>query len=213
MTTARMPTPLRDVLYAFSLAKPIPDADLLEKFTRRYPEHAIELTDFAIELAVDAIRGHEDAEPDLVDDAVNPAVSRAMSAFQNRLFEVSNADASTAPTPPVSSLVAPNPFETLERVAFRRVAHGLGANTMFVAKLRDRQIDAQTMTPGFRQRVASELDVPIEVIDAHLAGPPLLSDQTYKADRKPVVGPKQTFEEAVRGSGLSEAQQQQLLML
>src|SRR5580658_5044338 len=92
MTTATMPTPLRDVLYAFSLAKPIPDADLLEEFTRRYPEHAIELTDFAIELAVDAMRGHEDAEPDLVDDAVSPAVSRAMSAFQNRLFEVRNVD-------------------------------------------------------------------------------------------------------------------------
>jgi hypothetical protein len=208
-----MPTPLRDVLYEFSLAKPIPDADLLEEFTRRYPEHAIELTDFAVELAVDAMLGHDDAEPDLVEDVVSPAVSRAMSAFQNRLFEVSHAKASTAPALPVPALVAPNPFETLERAAFRRVAQGLGANTMFVAKLRDRQIDPQTMTPGFRQRVACELDVPLEVIDAHLAGPPLLSGQAYKAERKPVVGPKQTFEEAVQGSGLSETQQQQLLKL
>jgi hypothetical protein len=69
------------------------------------------------------------------------------------------------------------------------------------------------MTPGFRQRVSAELDVPVEVIDAHLAGPPLLSEQAYKADRKPEVGPKQTFEDAVRGSGLTETQQQHLLKL
>ena len=47
--------PLRDVLYALSLAKPIPDAEVLDDFVRRYPEYAAALTDFAIELAMDAV--------------------------------------------------------------------------------------------------------------------------------------------------------------
>ena len=39
MTATNHPTPLRDVLYAFSLAQPVPDARLLDEFVRRYPEH------------------------------------------------------------------------------------------------------------------------------------------------------------------------------
>ena len=57
MTATNHPMPLRDVLYAFSLAQPVPDARLLDEFVRRYPEHSVEITDFAIELAIDAARG------------------------------------------------------------------------------------------------------------------------------------------------------------
>jgi hypothetical protein len=49
--------PLRDVLYAFSLAKPMPDAEVLDDFVRRYPEYAAALTDFAIELVMDTLTG------------------------------------------------------------------------------------------------------------------------------------------------------------
>jgi hypothetical protein len=213
MTTARMPTPLQDVLHAFSLAKPVPDADVLEEFTRRYPNHAAALTEFAIELAVDALRGRDEAGPDEAADPVSPAVARAMSAFQNRLFEVRRADASTMSAPSIPASAEPNPFATLDRAAFRRVAEALGANTVFVGKLRDRQIDPATMTEGFRRRVSVELSVPVEVLDAHFAGPPLLGAQLYKAEGKPGARPKQAFEAAVKGCGLSDAQQQQLLKL
>ena len=39
MTATNYPMPLRDVLYAFSLAQLVPDARLLDEFVRRYPEH------------------------------------------------------------------------------------------------------------------------------------------------------------------------------
>ena len=42
-------------MYAMSLAKAVPDAELLDEFARRYPLHADALTEFAIELAIDAL--------------------------------------------------------------------------------------------------------------------------------------------------------------
>ena len=48
-------TPLRDAMYAMSLAKPVPDAELLDDFVRRYPQHADALTEFAIELAIELV--------------------------------------------------------------------------------------------------------------------------------------------------------------
>ena len=42
-------------MYAMSLAKAVPDAELLDEFARRYPQHADALTEFAIELAIDAL--------------------------------------------------------------------------------------------------------------------------------------------------------------
>ena len=52
-TLHRSPVPLRDILYEFSIAKDVPDAELLDEFTRRYPEYADALTEFAVELLVD----------------------------------------------------------------------------------------------------------------------------------------------------------------
>jgi hypothetical protein len=48
-------TSQRDVMYAMSLAKAVPDAELLDEFARRYPQHAVALTEFAIELAIDSL--------------------------------------------------------------------------------------------------------------------------------------------------------------
>lgn len=211
MTSPRSKTPLRDALYEFSLAKPIPDADLLDEFTRRYPEHATELTDFAIEIAVDAVHGVDEVHAETT-PGVSAAVSRAMSAFQNRLFSVREAEKRSITSSPASTPPS-NPFAGLDRSAFRHFARAINANSVFAAKLRDRQIDPQSMSHGFRRRVSDELHVPLEVIDAHFAAAPELSEQSYKAEKKPEVGRKQTFEEAVRGCGLTEEQQEYLLKL
>ena len=45
-------TPMDDVLYAFAVAKAVPDADTLDEFVRQYPEYADALTEFAIELVL-----------------------------------------------------------------------------------------------------------------------------------------------------------------
>jgi hypothetical protein len=211
MTATNTPTALRDVLYAFSLAKPVPDARLLDEFVRRYPEHAAEITDFAIELAIDAAEGG-DADVQEAEPAVSPAVSRAMSRFQNRLFALRQDEVSGSTTSATALSSVENPFATLDRTAFRGLANRLDVSTLFVTKLRDRQIDPNTMTTGFRKRVANELSVPLDVIVAHFtARPEAQPRQFYKAEQKPTAVGRQSFEEAVRSSGLTEEQQRHLM--
>lgn len=212
------PQNLREAFYALSDAQDVPDASLLDDMVRRYPEFGDELTEFAIALAVDALRGEhviEAAEAALDPTLVSPAVSRAISHFQNRLYEVTvGAHATKAKRAPATSADATNPFLALPRQEFRALAHRLNANAVFVGKLRDRQIDPRTMTPGFQRRVAEELKAPLEIVIAHFAASqPALARQFFKAESKPSTGGQQTFEEAVRNCGLTDAQQQALLGL
>jgi hypothetical protein len=211
MPATNTPTALRDVLYAFSLAKPVPDARLLDEFVRRYPQHAAEITDFAIELAIDAAQGGvadvQEAEP-----TVSPAVSRAMSRFQNRLFALRQDEESGSASSATASSSVENPFAALDRTAFRGLANRLKVSTLFVAKLRDRQIDPNTMTTGFRKRVANELSVPLDVVISHFAAQSEAQPrQFYKAEQNPTTVARQSFEEAVRSSGLTEEQQRHLM--
>jgi hypothetical protein len=211
MSTINSTTQLRDVLYAFSLAKSIPDAPLLDEFVKRYPQYASEITDFAIEVAIDAARD-DDIEDENAGTTVSPAVSRAMSRFQNRLFEVEHGKSAGATAASAVVSAAENPFAALDRTAFRGLANRLDVSTLFVAKLRDRQIDPNTMTTGFRKRVANELRVPLDVIVAHFAArPEAQRRQFYKAEQKPTAVARQSFEEAVRSSGLTEEQQRHLM--
>jgi hypothetical protein len=83
-TTPAMP--LDDVLHAFAMAKAVPDAETLEEFTRNYPAYADELTEFAVELLLDDALADE-ADEIGGDESVSPAVSRAISYFQNAVYE------------------------------------------------------------------------------------------------------------------------------
>jgi hypothetical protein len=208
-------TPLRDAMYAMSLAKSVPDAELLDEFVRRYPEHAEALTDFAIELAIDALRhGDDDEETEAPTDleAISSAVSRVMSQFQNRLFEMSQ-ERTEAPSARVATTPVANPFASLDRARFRALASSIDANAVMISKLRDRLIDPATIPRRFCDYLAEEMDEPVDALIAHLYAPPEVSSarQLYKAEGKPGLTARQSFEEAVAGSGLSEEQRRRLL--
>ena len=211
--------PLREALYALSLGKHMPDADLLDDVVRRYPQFANELTDFAIDLALDAVRGEAaaDAAEAAVDPTnVSPAVSRAMSRFHNRLHDVRRAAGTTPAERALPLEPVDNPFARLSRQEFRAFSGRIGANTVFVAKLRDRQIEPETMTDGFIRLVADELKAPLDVVVGHFAavgGAAEAGRQFYKADGKPNHNQRESFADAVRSSGLTDEQQQQLLGL
>lgn len=215
-TLSASPRALREAFYTLSTAQAIPDAKLLDDLVRQYPHFGGELTEFAISIAVDALRGDrvvEAAEAAIDPSAVSPAVSRAMSHFQNRLHAVT-AGAAQPVSSPTNVTDAPNPFIGIPRSEFRAFAGRLNANAVFVGKLRDRQIDPTTMTPGFRKQVADELKAPLNVVVAHFAARQAISaGQFFKADGKPSTGAQQSFEEAVKSSGLSEEQQRYLLGL
>lgn len=209
MTTSgnRSPSTLREALFQLALAKDVPDADLLDDFVRRYPEHAVELTDFAIEAAVDVLRrgsSHTEA-------ATSPAVARAMDRFQKARIAV-RAEKAHSPLDPVLS---DNPFVGFDRGAYRALANKLNATTLFLNKLRDRLIEPMTIPVGFHRHIAQSLNIPVEIVLGHLAGQPQLNAQPqfFKSDGKPEIGPRQSFEEAVRSSGLTEEQQRYLLSL
>lgn len=201
---------LSEVLYALALAMPVPDAKKLDEFVRRYPQHAEALTDFAVQLALEA--GEEgDVEGDqAADGSVSQAVSLAISHFQNLAFELEKSSG-----PGAAEAVA-NPFASLSKESFRAFAETLGANTVFVMKLRDRQIEPDTVIsrPGFCRVAADGLGEPVDVMIAHLqARPAMPAHQRFKADEKPSMPKRETFEEAVRNSGLTPEQQQRLLDL
>ena len=214
MTSNHHTTPLEEVLYQFSLAKPEPDAELIDEFVRRYPEYAAPITDLAVSIVLDSARGNDEEFENDVEPSGNQAVSLAMSRFQNRLYEVRHAKpadqgvASTKPGP------VENPFSTLDRTAFRELATRMHCNTVFVGMLRDREIDSNSIPGGFTRRLGEEMSAPPELLAAHFAAESTIPHrQSYKADEKPCVGGKMSFEEAVRSCGLSEEQQAYLLGL
>ena len=207
--TSRSPTPLRNILYELAFVQPVPDAALVDAFVRRHPKYASDITEYAIELALDALLTH-DERVDAPAAVTSPSVSRAMSRFYNRLYAVrKEANAKTAALPAVE-----NPFTTLTRPAIRALAQRLKASTVFVMKLRDRLIRGDTMTEGFLHCLAEALGAPLESLIAHFAAPALIQRGTlFKADTQPEAGEKQTFEEAVRSCGLTPEQQSHLLNL
>lgn len=224
------PTPssvsLSDALYKFSLASHMPDAELLDQFVRRFPQHADALVDFAIEIVMDVLVEHSN---DIVADdvveigKVSPTVSRVLSRFHNCLYQEkksiveeeppSIAEAQSIPRPNLAGIK--NPFSDLSRAHFRNAAQNIGVNSTFMVKLRDRQIEFKTIPSSFHQQVADEIGMPIKDVIAYLEEPEAQSSvrQFYKADGKPEIGLKQTFREAVLSSGLDEDKQRYLLGL
>jgi hypothetical protein len=206
--------PLRNVLYAFSLETEAPDAAVLDDFVRKYPEYADELTDFAVEMITDAASNHHNIVSEAVGGQISPSVSRAMSRFENRLFEVRSMQGLTTNDTSAQSTEVQNPFAVLDRTAFRVLVKSLHANSLFVSRLRDREIDVNTMSAGFKRRVADEINAPLDLVTAHFSAQAQIDRrQFYKAEGKPEVSRKTSFEEAVRNSGLTEEQQHYLLTL
>lgn len=204
----RSTTRLDEALYMLAQAGPSLDAASLDSVVRRFPEHATELTEIAIELALEALHGGEDDSVPASAAETSDAVSQAMSHFHNRLYAVRTAERAHKRDEPI------NPFVGLSTAELRAFGQRLRANTVFALKLRDRIIDVNSMTEGFKERVAKELTAPFEALAAYFAGRAVVNAQAhYKAEQKPEASKKQSFEEAVRSSGLTEEQQRYLLSL
>jgi hypothetical protein len=209
--TTQPAMPLDDVLHAFAMAKESPDAETLERFTRQYPDYADALTEFAVELLLDDAIADEPVEAG-DGESMSPAVSRAISFFHNAVYDAEK----SAATPLRSIPVTRNPFAQLDRTRFRAVAGRLHANNTFMIKLRDRMIEPDTLISriGFCEKVAEELGEPLDLLIGHFKGEQVIAaGQHFKADEKPALTKRESFEEAVRNSGLSPEQQSYLLGL
>lgn len=210
---ARSPVTLREVLYQFAMAKDIPDVELLDEFVRQHPEYAEALTNFAVELVVESL-AESKTRAAVIPAELSPAVSRAMSKFQNALHRVKTRGSATA-RERVPATVVENPLARYQRVEFRRFVKDLRANSIFACRLRDGLIDAKTMTRGFIEHLARAMKDSAEAAAAFVESltPSVPAGQFCKADDKPQASGQQTFEQAVKSSDLTEEQQRFLLSL
>lgn len=207
--------PLRDALYELSLSQAIPNAEALDDLVRRFPHHADEITDFAVALALELLQEkHETHQINVSENKkiTSPEVERAMSRFQNHLYQVQQSERLNQMSGGASVGNPYNPFIDLNKDEFRSLAKNLNTTNVFLAKLRDRQIRHSTMSKGFKQCVASKAGIPMDLLSAHFEAPPIFSGQRqfYKSDQKPESMQKQTFLEAVMSSGMTPDQQEYL---
>ncbi len=207
---------LQEILHEFSLAKEKPDAALLNDFLERYPQHAAALREFAVHTALDAA---EPAIPSEIDarwpsaQETSHSVSSALLRFDEQL-RARRAEMEAQTHSESSAIPAINPFAHLDRKALQVFRSQLNASTLFVTRLRDRLIDAQTISEGFIRHVADLLQTAPETLKAHFAAVaqvPLRAN--YKAEQKPEAAGKQSFADAVRASNLTKEQQEHLLGL
>lgn len=209
--------PLSDVLYSLALEDEAPTVALIDEYRKRFPEYADAITEFAMRLVHEGLRPDEpDVDIDELNGPPNGVVMRSISHFQNVLFKAANErrdDDAEAPSTPEGAAPIANPFRELSPTQFRQVAKELDVTSLFLGKLRDRLIIADTIPASFTQSVAGELGTPCEMLRAFLAAKPVGSSTVlfYKAVDKPTLQPPETFEQAVRTSMLSPGQQARLL--
>lgn len=218
MMTTRDTSSESDVLYQFAVSYHHPDAQRLDDFARHYPGYADALTSLAIELALEHVRSEEDEgalESQTLDAKSTAILERAMSRFENRLYAVRTAETSTVAPHSINRPTSPrDPFASRSSEEMQIIILKLGASPVFVMRLRDRGIDADTMTPGFIHCVAEALGESEVIMRTHFAAPGQVHSRTlFKSDVTPAAGRKLTFEEAVRTSGLTPEQQARLLAL
>ena len=190
---------LEDLFHELSMADRRTRVDRLDELVRLCPQFAHDLTDFAVELAYDDVRSEAtDVKPV---EETDPMVVRAMSRLHNRLYEVRQKPAA-------------NPYASLSPAQLRELGTNLQANTLFVMMLRDRRIQPNTISRGFRQRTAKLLGVSEAVVTAHHAAPPVLpKENRFKSEGKPEVSGQESFEQALVSCALTDEQQRFLLSL
>lgn len=209
----RSPEPLRNVLYRFSMAREVPDPELLDEYVRLYPEYVETLTDFAVQLVVES-RQSLTAEVLAPETRVSPVVSRAMSRFQS-VLHTAKTSRRISPAAEAAVASAVNPFKHLKREEFRRIVKELQANSVFLCFVRDGMILFGSMTPGFIALLTAAMKGQLDEVTDFLRTqkPVVAAGQFSRADDKPQAGAQITFEEAVKRSGLSPEQEQFLLNL
>ena len=196
--------PLEDVFQEFLMLADTPDASTLETMVAKYPQYAADLTDFAVEWAMqdmlpgDAMEFAEVEAEDVVGEGMSQAVAKAMDRLHEGL-------AGSEPE------AVPDPFHGRVAADLKALAKSLGLDKTLVAKLRDRRIEAVGIPKRLVSGLAEQLEVSFDAMMGHLQGPPVLSmGASFKAKGKPEATGKESFAQAVERSQLSDDDKQRL---
>ncbi len=213
MTTTREPSSEIDVLYEFALGYQHPDPQRLDEFAKAYPAQADALTTLAIELALERASGQPMPSDAPLDHQAEVLLSKAMSHFQNRLYAIRTAQA--AEQAERTATLPRDLFASRTREQMQTLGKRLDVSPLFLRRLRDCEIRADTLTPGFVRAVAEALEEPQIEVSHYFArrAPHFAPNVFYKSSVSPTAGRQLTFDEAVRNSGLTPEQQARLLAL
>ncbi|QIE48206.1 hypothetical protein G5B38_21620 (plasmid) [Pseudohalocynthiibacter aestuariivivens] len=216
--TAQSELFLQDAILELMEANRLPDAQLVEDIVSEYPDFAAEITEFAVELAIDMlVNSDRDEDAVVVQDDVSPLVSRALSNFENELFLRDNSsksdDVIARVAPEVDSI---DPFADMDRKSFGQFARSIHANKVFALKLRDRQIRPDTIPHRYLELISEFLKIRLDQLFTYLNGQDrrrAMGTQFFKADDRPNHDLQQRFDEAVESSGLTDDQKRYLKSL
>lgn len=177
------------VLEAFMLEEP-GQAGVLERYLKRYPDHAAALIDLAHGLALpDPVHG----------DAITGEEGVWIDAAWNRL------DAATG-----AGVVSTQDWT---RIVLKAICDKLGLPMLVVTAFRDRKISPSTVPADIIGQIAATLNRDIAALADYLSQPPVLPRAAaYKAVVQPkTTDAKMSFEQALEDAGVSEADRRKLL--
>lgn len=193
----------QEVLLTFA-AEGDPTPKRLESFVKEYPDLRRELTDLAVEMVL---------EPSRPVPAADAGTTRAVSAAWAR-FQAGTAGQPAPAETGAAVEPLPDVFAGFAGPSFPRLAARLGVTPAFLIKVRDGLIEAAGFPRVLARSIADEVGHGADTVIALLERPASMPSGTMaKADGKPEVGRKQTFEEAVATSGLTADQRRRLLAM
>jgi hypothetical protein len=207
-----------DVLYQFAMSYQHPDAEQLDEYVRRYPQHADALTILAVELSLEKqLEASESADEAYeADSQAQAMLSRAMSHFQNLLYEIRTSDDAQAPEshPTRVTVAAVDLLAHRTPAQMQDLGKNLDVSPLFLKRVRDKEIRLDTIPARFVALLAQALEVALSEVRLYLSGPPeIAAHLKFKSDVTPAAGHQMTFEQAVRSSALNAEQQERLLSL
>lgn len=183
-----------EVLLAFSV-EPDHQHQTLERYLNTYPEYSLALVDLSIELKVLNSGDLENS------GALNVSVDKEWQLFNNIVEQTRNDKLA-------------DPLTTATREQFKEIAKALKVNTLFLSRLRDKQIELSTIPNQFIERLAACLEVSVEIVKSFLNSNPTISSAvSFKAEGTPETTNKISFEKAIETSSLTDEQLNELKSL
>ncbi|MHB1926161.1 MAG: hypothetical protein ACYCRD_02710 [Leptospirillum sp.] len=202
---------MESVLLDFHIEAGTPKPAILDAYCKQYPQYAHELTDYALEWLIrDSIAGSSKECSEVVNASSSQLVSRAISRLYDRINE---RDLMRDTTTRNFDNHSHDIFQGLTVVRVRAIRDALGIDTPLFTMFRNRLIDPETIPRPFLDRLTRLLECSAEEVIAYLRLPSMVhAKASFKANEKPAItSKKESFEEAIHASSLSEERKQALL--
>ena len=170
------PKPSReDILYAFAV-EPTSDRETLERYLSNYPEYSAELIDLSYELSCD---GPEDNSP-LSDQEIG---------LIDRLWQQHTG---------IDTKNIIDPFANLTVATQRQLARQLDIPRQVLTAFREHKVEPNSIPSPFLERLASTLNITMELLVNALGQPPQVSQaRSYKSDARPEINRQVSIEQVL----------------